>query len=196
MPEESNGAGAPNPEQHEGQQPQGAGVPQEQTTPPANDTPKPDSANKIIKDFAKDRGLTVEELVDKFKTYEDASKTESEKLTTERDEAVEKASRLEERVREKAGKAAITSEATKANAIDADAVYALVSGALEYDDDGEPTNVDDVMKAAKADHPKLFKAAAGAGDGGKRSSNTADVTPGIGRLQHAYATNSKTAAQR
>ena len=61
----------------------------------------------------------------------------------------------------------VTAAATKANAIRPDAISRLVGDALDYDDDGKPTNVDAVLAQAKKDYPELFRAAAGGGDGGR-----------------------------
>ena len=151
-----------------------------------------EAERKSRKQFEKDLKAARKELAD----LQNAGKSEDEQATSRAEAAEARVAELEGKLREKAGKAAVTSAATKANAIDVDAVFALVSSKLDYDDDGEPTNVDDVLATAKTDHPKLFRAAAGQGDGGKRASTDANVKPGVERMSNYYATSSKTAAQR
>lgn len=167
----------------------------------ANEGDKDDTAGlkSALDKERTDRKTAQKELRDALKRLadlENAGKPEAEQAEKRVKDAEDKAARLEALVREKAGKAAVASAATKANAIDADAIHALVASKLEFDDDGEPTNVDDVIEAARTDHPKLFKHAGGSGDGGKGGDGKPEPTPGFGRLLHAYETNSKTARRR
>src|SRR5690606_8944961 len=84
MSEEQGAGASTTTDQTEGQQPDAGASQQQATTQEAKaEAPKPDSANKLIKDFVKERGLTVEELIEKFTSFEDASKTEREKIEAE-----------------------------------------------------------------------------------------------------------------
>ncbi len=63
---------------------------------------------------------------------------------------------------------------------------------VEYDDHDEPTNLADAVKVAKAEYgDDVFKPngrVAGDADGGKGSPDSdVNVTPGLGRLMHAYS---------
>jgi hypothetical protein len=145
---------------------------------------------------ARDAAKQLKSIQAELDEIRNAGKPESEKLTTERDAAIKRAEAAETRAREANAKVAVSTAAAQANAIEASAIFPLVSAQLEYNDDDEPTNVDDVLAAAKKSYPRLFKAAAGSGDGGKRTTGEVDVKPGVERLRHAYTTTSKTAARR
>ncbi len=99
--------------------------------------------------------------------YESANQTESEKQSAALKAAEDRATTLENRLRATTARAAVTDAATKANAISAAAVYALIRDDLDYDDDGDPTNVPALIVQARKDEPALFRAANGAGDGGR-----------------------------
>lgn len=148
-----------------------------------------------VQKFAKDRGITVAKAIELFQQTEDANKTELERATTERDRERERADTNAQKLRTANARSAVTVAATTANAVDADAVYALIRDDLEYDD-GEPTNVDSVFSALKKSKPHLFRAAPGRTDANQRDADTIELTPGVSRMAHAYATESKTARKR
>jgi hypothetical protein len=108
----------------------------------------------------------------KVEDYENANRTDLEKRDLAVKAAEERATALETKLRDMSARSAVTEAATKANAISSRAVFALIRSDLEFDDDGEPTNVDALIKAAIKDEPSLFKAAAGSGDGGVGSGTT------------------------
>ena len=97
---------------------------------------------------------------------ENAGKSEDEKRTAALKVAEERATAAEQRLRDANARSAVTDAATKLNAISTRAVYALIRGDLDFDDDGEPTNVAKLLKQAQADEPSLFRASNGSGDGG------------------------------
>lgn len=162
MSDHENGAGAP--DENATQQPNAGAQAATDETPSA---PREPSANKLIKDFATARGVTVEKLLDQFSEMENAGKSELERLTGERDSLKGKYEALASRYQTANARAAITEAAGRLNAIDGHAVFAIARDSLEFDDDGEPTNVDAVIKDVQKRHPALFRAANGSGDGGK-----------------------------
>lgn len=104
----------------------------------------------------------------KAQAAEDAGKSDEEKRAHALKAAEERAADLERKLRATNARVAVTEAAAKANAISGRAVYALIREDLDYDDDGEPTNVAALIAQAKRSDPELFRAAAGDGDGGKR----------------------------
>lgn len=132
-------------------------------TPP---TPEP-SANKLIKDFVKQHGITVEDLINEYTTLKDGQKTEFQRLEGERDTYRTKAEELEQRYRSAVASSAVKDAASAAGAISPKAVYALIRDDVEFDDNGEPTNIADLIAQAQQDEPQLFRASGGSGDGGR-----------------------------
>ena len=107
----------------------------------------------------------------RIEEYENAGKTELEKRDAAVKAAEDRALSLEKRLRDQSARSAVTDAAAKANAISTSAVYALIRDGLEYDDEGEPTNVPALIAQARKDEPALFRAANGSGDGGRGAAN-------------------------
>jgi hypothetical protein len=105
----------------------------------------------------------------KVEDYEAANQTESDRRDAALKAAEDRAATLETRLRDISARSAVTDAAAKAKAVSTRAVYALIRDDLEYGDDGAPTNVDALIKAAIKSDPELFdlRAANGSGDGGK-----------------------------
>jgi hypothetical protein len=103
----------------------------------------------------------------KVEEYESAHQTESEKRDAALKAAEDRATTLETRLRDMSARSAVTDAASKANAKHPTLIYRAVKDELEFDDEGNVTNVDAVLKALKAEAPDLFPAAAGSGDGGR-----------------------------
>lgn len=103
----------------------------------------------------------------------DAGRTDEEKRQAALKAADDRATAAEQRLRDANARSAVTDAATKANATSTRAVYALIRSDLEFDDDGEPTNVSALISQAKKEEPSLFRAAAGSGDGGARGESGA-----------------------
>ena len=99
--------------------------------------------------------------------YESANQTEADKREAALKAAEDRATALETRLRDLSARSAVTDAATKSGAISPRAVFAIIRPDLEFGDDGEPTNVDALIKQAQKDEPSLFRAANGSGDGGK-----------------------------
>jgi hypothetical protein len=164
MSDNQDGAGAPDQEPTDQQQSAGA----QAATGEQQSAAREPSANKLIKDFATARGVTVEKLLDQFSEMENAGKTELERLTNERDSLKGKYESLAARYKTATARAAVTEAAGRLNAIDGHAVFAIARDSLEFDgESGEPTNVEAVLKDVQKRHPALFRAANGSGDGGK-----------------------------
>ena len=120
--------------------------------------------------------------------------SDGQKLTA----AEERAQNAEQRLREATGRTAVLDAASKAIATNLNAVYAMVRDDLEFDDEGEPTNVDDVLAQLKTDEPDLFKHSKGRGDGGSGNdgTNQREVKPGFDRLRVAYEKKNPTRTRR
>lgn len=132
----------------------------------------------------------------KVQAAEEAGKSEEEKRTSAMKAAEERAQTAEQRLREATGRTAIYDAVKPGGSSyseDPEAVYALALNKIEFDDDGEPTNVDEIVAALKKSNPKQFKHSSGRGDGGAGGDNQREIKPGLDRLAHAYETTSKTA---
>ena len=138
----------------------------------------------------RDRAKTAERELKKLQTRLDEldgrDKSDVERLTKERDSLADTLKERETKLREQAGRTAVYEAAREANATSSRAVYALIRDDIEFDDDGEPTNIDALIAKAKKDEPVLFRATAGSGDGGKGDDGKPQVEPGMGRLAYAY----------
>ena len=125
------------------------------------------AALKAERDARKKAERDLKALRTRLDELENAGKSEDEKRQAALKAAEDRATAAESRYRAAIGRAAVTDAASKAGAISAKAVYALIRDDIDFDDDGEPTNIDALVAAAKKDEPSLFRAAAGSGDGGK-----------------------------
>ena len=125
------------------------------------------AALKAERDARKKAERDLKALRARLDDLENAGKSEDEKRAAALKAAEDRATAAESRYRAAIGRAAVTEAASKAGAISSKAVYALIRDDIDFDDDGEPTNIDALVAAAKKDEPGLFRAAAGSGDGGK-----------------------------
>ncbi len=172
MPDDATGGGAAGGEGDEGtQQAPGNGEGQHggTTQGAAQDaSDRAPSANKQIKDFAAARGISVEDLLSKYQELEDAGKSESERLTGERDRYKSDAERLIGEVRELRSESAFLDAARDARARAPKTLFRAYKGEIEYDASGKPSNIAEVIAAAKADEPDLFQAGTGTSDAGRQ----------------------------
>jgi hypothetical protein len=106
---------------------------------------------------------------------EDRDKSELEKVTGERDRLIKDLEAREARLRILTASEKVAAAATHANAIEPAAVFKLVRDDLTFDDDGQPTNVADVVADAKKQYPAMFQAASGSGDGGRGNNGKTNV---------------------
>lgn len=83
-------------------------------------------------------------------------------------DAVRRAETAEGHLRDANARLALTDAATKAGATNVKAVLRYLMSDVEFDDKGNPVDVDDLVKAAKAEVPQLFAPVrVPSGDGGK-----------------------------
>ncbi len=157
---------------------------------------KGQAAIKAERDARKKAERDLKSAQTRLSELEGRDKSDVERLTGERDAAAKRATDTETRLRDANARSAVADAAGKVNAISTRAVYAMIRADLEFDDDGDPTNVDALIKQAQKDEPSLFRAAAGSGDGGRRDSNDREISPGLDRLTYAYEKNSRTANRR
>ena len=134
----------------------------EQTSEPKEVADLPSWAQKQIRDARKD----AEKARARVSEFENANKSEIQKRDDALKASEQRATAAEQRLRDANARSAVTDAATKANATSTRAVYHLIRSDLEFDDDGEPTNVAALLKAAQRDEPSLFRASSGSGDGG------------------------------
>ena len=138
------------------------------STPEGDDLgDKGHAALKAERDARRKAERDLKALRTRLDELENAGKSEDEKRTAALRAAEDRATAAELRYQAAIGRAAVTEAATKAGAISTKAVYALIREDIDFDDDGEPTNIEDLITAARKDEPQLFRAAAGSGDGGK-----------------------------
>lgn len=162
----------------------------------------PDWAQAIVRDARKQAAAErkkLQPLEQRLTEFENRDKSDSERLTAERDRLAKDLEERETRVRDLTARQAVYEAADNAatGKVDRVAVYKIVRDELEYDSDGAPTNVDAVIAAAKKDHPGLFPATPGKADAGSRDSQSGPEpqTP-TERLQRGYATQSTTRNRR
>jgi hypothetical protein len=129
------------------------------------------SANKLIKEFAKERGITVEDLLTQFKTLENANKTELQRLQDAAQSWERKYGETVTALQQERAERAVFQAASAANAVDPEAIVALAMPRVTFAD-GAPTNVAEVIGQLREANPKRFAAVAGSGDGGKGSGGT------------------------
>ena len=105
-------------------------------------------------------------------------------ITTERDTARAEADDWRGKYRDAVARNALIEAATEAGAVSVKAVVGLLSGKVELDDDGNPANIAEIVKALQEDDPALFRHAGGTADGGitgKRPA-TNDINATIRRM--------------
>lgn len=136
-------------------------------------------AERELKAVLADVGLAdlgeLKTLVQQKRAAEDAEKSELAK-------AQERASELEKRLAEAAEKqkalstlSDVTAKAAKLGIVDPDAAYKLLNrSALEYGDDGMPTNTESLLVALLKDKPYLAGAGSSAMNPAKSSDNQKD----------------------
>lgn len=124
------------------------------------------SALQAERDARKAADKTAKDLARELETIKNSGKSESEKLAA-RLEALEKDNQAKgAAIRERDAKDATRDAAKKAGAPDGDLIYRVLKGDIEYDDDGKPTNLKDLIADLKQTTPHLFKPATTRVDGG------------------------------
>ena len=149
---------------------------------PTTDTPDPVAELVRWKSEARKheaRAKANAAAAEKLAKLEDAKKSELERAQAAIAEANQRASAAEERIAKALTRAAVSTAAAKAGAIDADAVLALLPADLITVDGDEVKGVDEAVKALRESKPYLFgkpKPAPGSADGGRQSDKPAQWT--------------------
>ncbi len=150
--------------------------------PPANDPPSdPPAFNAITTQEQFDRVvgslLTKErekfgdyaglkEKASKFDELEAASKTELEKEREARAASDKRAVDAETKARGVAAKADVFAAAVTMSIVDAEAAYALIRESITFDEAGNPTNIEELLKELTEKKPYLVGQSPGPGSGG------------------------------
>lgn len=177
MPEEPQGGGAG--QGGEGGASGAGDPPKDSTTGPDGKPWDPDRAMKTIETLreeariGKDAVRERDELKAKVEEFEKAKLSETEKLQRERDEAIARAEKAEGALSARDMTTLIEAAAAGAGAKAgrAGAVARLIDrSAVQTNGDGKPTNLDDLIKAARTEAPELFDGGPprGSAEGGAR----------------------------
>ena len=121
--------------------------------------PKPTETVEFWKAKARDQEKRAKANADAAKRLaelEQANQTEAQRLDAARKAAEERAADLAAKYTTLLTKQAVTSAAATAGAIDADAVYALIRGDVQVDDEGMVTGVEEAITALHQQKPHLF----------------------------------------
>lgn len=154
---------------------QGNAGPDQGTTPDADqlgDAGKRalDAERKAARDAAK----RVKDLEAQLKTYEDANKSETDKLNERATAAEKQLADLTARHHDVLKTHAIHAAAVQADSTDPETVALYLSGVVDVDDDGQVIGVDKAITDLAARKPHLFRTTpAGARDAGAKGTPTA-----------------------
>lgn len=154
------------------------------TTDDAHTEDKPDLAAELAKwkSMARKSEALAKQNASaaaKLAKIEEASKSELERAQAAAAEADQRAKAAEERIARALTKAAVSTAAAKAGAIDADAVLALLPPDAVTVEGDDVKGVDEAIKALRESKPYLFgkpKPAPGSADGGRQSDKPAQWT--------------------
>lgn len=114
------------------------------------------------------RRTAQREIRDLKKVIADLQKGKPESGEASLEEAIKRAEAAEGRLREANARMAITDAAVKAGAVNAKALLRYVMSDVDFDDQGNPVGIDDLIESARADVPELFAPGRkSSGDGGK-----------------------------
>lgn len=141
---------------------------------PADAPDKPDKPDTIsleeakkLRSEASNLRKRLKDAEGKVQSFEDAQKTESEKAADRLKAAEDRAQELEQRYRETSARVAFMEAASAAGSQKPGWLYRAVKDDIQFDEDGNPVNIDEVIAAAKTEAPYEFRASGGSGDGGR-----------------------------
>ena len=117
----------------------------------------------------------------RLKEIDDASKSETERLASKATEAEQKLAAAEQRAADLALRMAVERAARKLGFIDEDDAYRLLDREAVEDKDGEPANVEDLLKALAKAKPHLVKAEDGDKDAKPRTEKVPSTPKPNGR---------------
>lgn len=119
---------------------------------------------------AKENRERAEAAEAKLAEADKAKMSDIERAKAEKAEADQRATKLEQDLREARMESKVKSLAEEAGAIDPDLVWgAFPKGSVRFDDNGQPNNLKDLMSEFKKEHPKSFAKTRGKVDSGARS---------------------------
>ena len=91
----------------------------------------------------------------KWSEYETAHQSDEERRSAELTSLQERAEKAEQALRKANGRSAVIAKA--GNAVSAEGLYRFVKDDIEFGADGQPTNIDDLIKQARESEPSLFQ---------------------------------------
>ena len=152
------------------QQPVSDSLAESNGTPPAGTDSQAETisleAARELRRESKQLRTRVRELEAQAQAATAEKGTDLERLQRERDQAVTERDALSQKWRLAVGQSALAEAARQAGALSPRAVWRLVDAeSLEIDEQGQITNLDDVLAATKAAYPELFRGP-GSADGG------------------------------
>lgn len=123
----------------------------------------------------------IADLESQVKDADGASKSEAQKLADELESLKKQLEQTASTGQTRVAKAAIKAAAAAAGAGRPDVVSRLIDPEdVDFDDDGEPTNVDKLVAQIKKSTPELFSVRKpGSGDGGPRGAAAGDKKPSM-----------------
>ena len=110
---------------------------------------------------AKDQAKVIADMEARLKAIDDAKLSETEKANKLAQEASERATTLETQLRTERAQLAIEREARRLNIVDSETAALIISGRLEFDADGKPSNVASLLEQLVKDKPFLLATGAG-----------------------------------
>jgi hypothetical protein len=192
--------GEANPPAGTGGQPQGGGQPSGDN--PSGGNPKPQagdgdndggetiSLEEARKLRSENRSLRtrLKTAEDKLQSSDDANLSELDRTVKDRDNWKGKYEALESSLKSDRVRAHAIEAASKIGAIEPTAVAKLIAlGEVDFDNDLNPTNVNDLVAGIKKEHPRLFAATPGSGNGGERDQKPSGPNLfGVDRLASVY----------
>ena len=135
----------------------------------------------------------LREAEGKLEAGDNAKLSELERATKEAEKWKGALDTLTESLKKERLGSQVLAAAGKLGAIEPGAIAKMIAAnEVEWDESGEdglkPTNVAELVAAVKKDHPRLFSAAQGNGNGGDRPARVVDQPKdALGRLRSAYA---------
>lgn len=201
----SDTTGAPDAQEESGAQPQeGTSSPAQVAGAPAKPEATDESGTVTVAALQAEiraKNREAQSLRSRLATLETAEKERQEAELSEVEKRDRKIAELERQLSDKDRQAQerlvrleTVRHASRLGFIDPeDAALLLPSGAIEFDDDGTPKNVEAVLKQLLKDKPHLASAQARAsgdfGNGSRGQPAKTDPQPGYDRLVHAYSSS-------
>lgn len=119
---------------------------------------------KKVRSEAANLRKRLRDAEEKVSQFETANQSEDERRSAELQSLQERADVAERALRVANGRTAVFSKA--GNAVSQEALYRFVRDDIEFDDDGSPANIDELVAQARKSEPSLFQR--GSADGSPR----------------------------